>query len=323
MFSILKKYFIFIIVLVLTGCNSSNDTPNDSPNITDENLNKISELRINVESPEMEVGESQELTLTAIWNNGKEKDITENIKWSVGDDSASLNETTGKLKAKSPSIVNVTATFSQITTEKQIIINPSSLQSINLEKISSATPICQETQLIAMGVYADGSTKDISKYVRWDIKGKDQFKTINLREMNEVSNNRFLMSSQFPDTVTITATYNYDYFNPQDSINSSKDIDITDNISKFEIENIYRDKSIVLGQAGFIRTQTTYDDGSSVFGSTPSWSSSNPKVAKASNYNGTQNNAGVVTTLSEGTTTITAECGTHQASTEVTVTSIE
>ena len=221
--------------------------------------------------------------------------ISNAVSWTVNAGIATVSAT-GLLSANADGIVTVTATSGAVSSNATVSIDPVpvTLQSIAVTPATSTIEVGDTVQFLATGTYSDNSTADISSSVTWTVDSS--IASINLTG---------LLSTTADGSVTVTAA----------SGTISGTAAVTINPVPVTLQSIAvtpANSTVEVGETVQLLATGTYSDNSTAdLTNSVSWTV-NAGVASV-------NSAGVLSTTSEGTVTVTATSGAISATAVVTI----
>ncbi len=117
-------------------------------------------------------GTTQQFTATGTYSDGTTQDITTAVVWSVGSDRvASISNLAGAAglgSARAPGSSTIVATLSGKTGSASLVVSAEDLVAVKVASGNSAIAQGTMQQFVATGVYADGSSQDLSDDVIWE-----------------------------------------------------------------------------------------------------------------------------------------------------------
>ncbi|MCC5859516.1 MAG: Ig-like domain-containing protein [Ectothiorhodospiraceae bacterium] len=101
--------------------------------VVDENL--ASELRLGVLRIELPAGTSEQLTATAVFQDGSTENVTNDAAWAVGDDTVAAldEETAGLLRAIQVGETGITVDYQGLSVTAEVKVLPGALESLRIE----------------------------------------------------------------------------------------------------------------------------------------------------------------------------------------------
>jgi Bacterial Ig-like domain (group 2) len=230
-------------------------------------------------------GTSRQYLATATLSNGSTLNVTNQATWSSSAPNvASVGIHTGLVKGSStnfgPAVIS--ALYNGVTQTLIVSVNNVNVSSITVTPIAPVMPVGVTQHFNATAAFSDSSTQDISSDVTW-ASGTTSVATIsNLGTATSVS----------PGTSTITASFG----GQSGSANLTVDTSTLNNIVVSPSQTV-----LPVGKSINYQAYGNYSDGLQfVLTNLAQWSSSQPSVASIAN-------TGVASTLTPGTTTITAK----------------
>ena len=125
-------------------------------------------VRINVTpvNPTIAVGATQQFTAMGVYADDTTLDITQSVSWSSSSPSVATIVTGGKATAVAAGTTTISATSGPITGTTSLLVSKI-LVRINVTPVNPTATVGATQQFIAMAVYADDSTVDITQSVSW------------------------------------------------------------------------------------------------------------------------------------------------------------
>ena len=263
-----------------TKITATFDTVTSEARLTVRKLELISATLL---SPEIALGETEQLIATGIFAEGSE-DITSMVVWSSSDETVATIDSTGLVTSIGEGTTEITARLGEKTSDPQILtVGPPRLESIGVEPAEAAIALGQPLQYTAMGTYEDATTADITSRVTW------QSSDTTVATIDSTG----LVTSLSEGTIEITATLGEITSAPQTLTVGQPGL-ISIRVTPADTTTIAPGDSLQYVATG------TYTDGSEREAtSSADWSSSDETVA-------TIDSAGLAKALLEGETKITA-----------------
>ena len=265
-----------------TKITATFDTVTSEARLTVRKLELISATLL---SPEIALGETEQLIATGIFAEGSE-DITSMVVWSSSDETVATIDSTGLVTSIGEGTTEITARLGEKTSDPQILtVGPPRLESIEVVAAEAAIASGETLQYTATGIYTDATREDITSQVTW------QSSDTTVATIDSTG----LVTSIGEGTTEITARLGEKTSDPQI---------LTVGPPRLEsIEVVAAEAAIASGEtlqytATGIYTDATRED----ITSQVTWQSSDTTVA-------TIDSTGLVTSLSEGTIEITATLG--------------
>lgn len=249
----------------------------------------LESIVVSTNTPVIQVGESTPFTATGLYDTDIVKDITNEVIWSTSKleiaDVSNATDTKGLVSGHLAGVANITAVLDAVSGDHPIIVNAASLVSIDVNPATTTIANGLSQQYEAIATYSDGSSHDITDSVLWN-------SSISLVAQIDSSG---LAVSNGAGTTTITATHN--------TLSGTAQLSVIDPVViTFSISPT--SPSIALGTTQQFNATLTVDGVDNEVGELSVWSSSDTGVATISNA--VDLDIGLATSVSAGTTTITA-----------------
>ncbi len=128
----------------------------------------LSSLTINPSAVlSLPAGTTKALTVTAVYSDNSNADVTSQVTWTSGQASTAFVDTTGLLHGIASGITTIDAHLSGVDGTAAVTVGNATLTSIALTPSAPTLPLGQTVQMTATGTYSDNSTADISNQVSW------------------------------------------------------------------------------------------------------------------------------------------------------------
>jgi hypothetical protein len=256
-------------------------------------------LAITPSNPAFALGTSQALKATGTYTDGSTLDMTNTVSWSTGTSAIATVNGQGVASGVALGNTSVTATSGTVSGTTTLTVSPAVLVSIAVTPAIPAVPLGTTKQFMATGTFSDSSTQDVSATVTWSSD------TPATATISNTAGSHGLATSVVTGTTTITAS--------SGSVQGSTTLTVTA-AALVSIAVSPANPTIALGTTQAFTATGTYTDGSTQdLTATATWSSDTLTTA-------TINNAGLASSLNQGTSTIGATSGTATGSTTLTVT---
>ena len=241
-------------------------------------------------------GGTEQLTATGVYSDNSTQNITAQVSWLSSDSTIANVGGTGILTALKAGSVTVTASLGSVSGSAVILVNAPTLSALTITPTSFSIATGQSQQLLAQGVYSDGSSHDVTSQVSWSTNNGG------VATVSGIG----LVSGASAGSATITATYG--------AVNRTASVTVTA-ICLQSIFVVPGSASVATGQTQAFAANGLFSDGStSDITSSVTWSSSATNVA-------TIDPTGLATGVSAGNATITATSGSATGSGTLTITS--
>jgi trimeric autotransporter adhesin len=247
-------------------------------------------------SPSMAAGLSQQFTATGTYSDNSTQDLTGAANWNSSNPNVASVNSTGLASALTAGTTTISATVLSVSGSTTLTtVAPPPLQSISVTPANPSVAIGQNQQFVATGLYADGSTQDLTSSVSWS-SSQPAIAAITTAGLASGLGGGSSTITAALGTISATATL---------SVNP---------LALVSIAVTPGNASIALGTNQQFAATGTYADGSTLdLTTSATWSSSAPSVA-------TVNATGLATSTSAGQTIITAAAASIGGSSTLTVT---
>lgn len=238
-------------------------------------------------------GLTQKLTATVTFTDSSTQALS-GATWASNNTAVATVDTSGTVTGKSVGSATISATFSGITGSIIFNVTPAVLASITVSNPNISLGLSQ--QLTATGVYSDTTTADITSSVSWS-SATPSVATVSASG---------LATGVSSGTASLTAT--------SGAISGSATINVTSAVLQ-SIAITPSLPTVALGLTQQFTATGTYSNSTTQTLTGVTWTSGTPSVA-------TINGTGLVSTLAQGTSLISATSGTISGSTTLTVTGL-
>ncbi len=275
---------------------------NVSIQVNDAVLSKIEISPVNSSLP---AGYKQQLQATGIYSNQTSQDLTQQVTWVSSNDAVAEIDnrllSKGEVTAVNKGSTIITAYFAGKSATADLTVSDAVLTSIDVSPSSSKVAMGLQQQFKAIALYSDGSQTVVTDKVEWS--------SASSKATLVGSNKPGLFQANTQGNVFIIAKLNNEQGFTSLEITSAT----LDSLS-LELET---DKQ-ALGTTQQLIARGHYSDGSNVeVTDQVNWGSSNTSVARVSNADGSK---GLVTALSSGSVSVTAQFESIQANQAVEIT---
>lgn len=256
------------------------------------------------------VGLTRQFTATGVYSNGTSENLTSLVSWTSSNNAvampnANMTSNSGLVTAMSAGTVQIRATLGAVSAEATLNVTATALNSITVTPVISSVAMGLSRQFTAVGIYADGSTQNISHTVVW---ASSNIQTATMNANGTV--NSGLATGQATGVVQITATLG--------AVSGSATLTVTA-ASLSSISVTPQNPNLVNGLTRQFSATGLYSDGSTADLTTlASWTSGT--IAVASMNASQMPSSGLATGLSAGTSLIRAAFAGVEGSTTLTVT---
>jgi hypothetical protein len=255
-------------------------------------------------NPSISNGATQQFTATGTYSNATTQNITNSVTWASSNLSVASISASGLATGGATGTSNITATLGGVTSPAATLSVTTALLSIAVTPANPSIAMGTNLALKATGHYSDGSTQDLTSLVSWS-SSSPAVTVSNANGSQGVATGVSVGSATVSAASTTTPV-----------VSGSTTVTVTPAALQ-SIAISPASPSVVAGVQQQFTAIGTYTNGitQNITGSV-TWSSSNQTIATISNSAGTQ---GQATTLSQGSTTITATSGSINGSTILTV----
>lgn len=250
----------------------------------------IQAVLIQPENTTIFAGLTQQFSLSVVLNNGAVIQLADTITWTSSDPSIADIDATGLAVGVNAGVALITGTIGSFSATTSLTVLPPFVVEIEISPLDDRVPVFFTKQFQATAIFSDGATEDVTTSVVWSSSNGS---------VAAIGSNTGLALGLNPGITTITASL------PSTSISASTTLTVTP-ATLATILVIPVNPTIPLGinqqfaAIGVFSDQFVQDLTAQV-----TWASTNPAVA-------TINSTGLATSLSPGTTSITATLGAIQ-----------
>ena len=267
----------------------------------------LTSISISPTSPTIAKGTTQQFAATGTYSDNSSQVLTLTATWSSSITGvASISNAAGSVglaTAVSAGTTTISATVGSITGTTTLTVSAATLVSIAVTPVTPSISNGTTQQFTAMGTYSDSSTQNLTTSVTWSSA------TPVVATISNAAGSEGLASAVSAGASVISATLG--------SVVDSTTLTVT-SATLVSIVVTPTDPSIVQGTTEQFTAMGTYSDSSTQNLTTSvTWATSVPGVATISNASGSEGRA---TSVSTGTTTISATLGSISGSTTLTVT---
>ncbi len=256
----------------------------------------LKSLQVTPNPVELSPGLTQQLTATGIFEDNTNQNVTAQATWSSSAPNvASVNASTGLVRALAAGEATVTATLGNLTATTNVKVKPT-LVNITLTPANLTLPVGLTQTIRATGVFSDNTTEEIT--VSW-ASGNAAIATVS---------NTGLVSAVNAGTTTVTAT--------SGNVSATASVRVEPlTLTRLTIAplspTVPKGATQAFNATGVFNNNTTRDVTNEV-----TWTSTNTSVLGISNANGTR---GQATAVNAGTSVVEATLDGVSAATTATV----
>jgi len=260
-------------------------------------------IAVNPTNPSIAKGTAQQFTATGTFSDNTTQDLTGSATWASANTSVATVNNGGMAASVQPGSSDISAVYGGKSAATTLTVTPATLVSIAVTPTNPSIVKGTTRQFAATGTYTDNSTQDLTASASWSSSNTG------VATISDSTGSKGLAASASVGTTTITAAY------------SGKNETTTLTVTAPTLASITvtpADPSIALGTTKQFTATGTYSDSTTQDLTTSvTWSSSSPGVAAVSNAAGTK---GLATSVTTGSTTITATSGSVSGYTTLSVT---
>lgn len=278
---------LLLCLLFLSACGNGSFAPGVG--------GILESIQITPSGPSVPLGENQQFSAMGHYHDGSSKDITASVVWASSNTTVVTMSGTGFATSRSTGSSTVSATLSGVAGYGTLTVTNAILVSIAITPANSDLLLGTLQQFTATGTFSDGSVRDITGSVTW-VSSNDSVASISGSGLTTALSLGSLAISASSGSISASTTANV-----QSSVLTSLAIDPANA------------KLAHLTSQQFHATGTYTDGSTQNLTGKVSWTSSNNPVATIAS-------AGLLSTLTPGTTTITATLGSIATSTTLEVT---
>ncbi|MCL9781993.1 Ig-like domain-containing protein [Vibrio sp. S4M6] len=129
----------------------------------------LQDIEIVPPSLSMPIGYSRDLTAIGLFNDKSSQEISQHVRWHVEDSNVALVKHHGKLSALAQGATHISARSGNVASSAtlDLEVTGAALSEIQITPNYNQLPAGSAKQLKAIGVFNDGSTKDLTSTVSW------------------------------------------------------------------------------------------------------------------------------------------------------------
>jgi hypothetical protein len=224
-------------------------------------------------------------TAVGTFSDGTTQGLSLVANWSTSSPSVATIAQYGLATGQSAGTAVITASVGAVSGTANLIVESSALNEIDISPSNPSVPQQISTNLTALGKFADGSTQNLTTVVTWTSS------SASVATVSNAGGLKGIVTGETPGTSTIGAVFAGQV--------GSTTLQVT-NATLTALAIVPTSPSIALGTSQYLAAKGTFSDGSVMDLSTQVvWTSSNANVAVI-------NTQGLASSVSSGTTTITA-----------------
>ncbi len=226
-----------------------------------------------------------------IFSDNSVQDLTDQVTWETGSSAVATVDVSGLVSGVAAGTTTVTASRSGVSDTADIEITGATLMSLTIEPQEATLANGYDRQFTVTGIFSDSSTQDLTEQVTWSSTDTG------VATISNSAGTRGYAESQSAGTTTIEVTYG----------TKSDAASVTVSSATLDSIAVTPDNPIAYGTNQQFTATGSFSDGSTQdLTDQVTWNSSNTAVATVSNAGGHE---GLATSVSSGTTTISASMG--------------
>jgi 6-phosphogluconolactonase (cycloisomerase 2 family)/urocanate hydratase len=287
---------LLCLMAFVTGCHSSSGSY--SPPAV-----QLTSIAVGPPDSSVAMGLSSQFTATGLYSDGSKQDVSSQVTWSSTNAAAAWISNAGLATTAGPGSTLITAKLGKMSGSTSLNVTAATLVVIDLTPTNASLANGLNGRFVATGVYTDNSVHDITASVTW---------ASSVNSVASISNapgSNGMTTTTGTGSTLISASLG--------AVSASTTLTVT-SATLVSIEVTPTNPSVANGLSETLQATGVYTDHSTHdLTSSVTWSSSVAGVASVSNTPGSN---GLATTVTPGSTTITAMLGATSGSTNLTVT---
>ena len=116
----------------------------------------------------LSLGNSGQLTATAMLSDGTSQDVTGSVTWSASPSTVVTANAQGNITGVGKGTALVSASYQGATASAAVSVGPPALTGITIAMDQASLPVGGSEQLTASGKYSDGSAQDLTQSATWN-----------------------------------------------------------------------------------------------------------------------------------------------------------
>lgn len=154
-----------------TACGGGSGTSTSTPSnpSTPSNSPTLQTITVSPSAPSLLVGQSQQLSATALYSDGSNKDVTTSVTWSSSDSTIASVNSAGMVKANAQGSVSVSALLSGVkgTANVSSQTGAASVTGLSVTPASASVGVGTTMNFVATATTSDHSTQNLTASVNW------------------------------------------------------------------------------------------------------------------------------------------------------------
>ena len=275
------------LCLLSAACGSQGTTSQSPQTPT------LKSLAISAESSSIPEGATYPLTVIGTYSDGSSATLTDKVTWFSSDNSIAAVNAAGQVTGVAKGNVVITASTKSLSSTISLSVGDAVLSRIDITPPAPSLPANTALQLVAIGTFSNGTSRDVSDLVTWSGSDSSRLVVSSIGRVTGIGSG----------TTTVTAKAG--------AISASVSVKVTTSQLVRMAVLPYQPVTGV-GVIQRFSALGTFDDYTTSELVSVSWNSSDSTVAQVSS-------GGTATPLKSGATTITATAGAIQGSVVLTV----
>ena len=150
--------------VLMTGCGVQPSQPQPKTQ-----SHQLTALLVTPASVSLPLGENLQLNAIGILADGSRQDLTPTVKWNSASVSIARVNMTGLVTGLSSGTVKISATDGDIAGSQVVYVTPAALMTISISPAAAAAALGDNAQFKATGNFSDGSKQDLTTSAAWSI----------------------------------------------------------------------------------------------------------------------------------------------------------
>jgi hypothetical protein len=287
-----------IIVLMLSGCGSGG-TPTRHNDFT-----PLTSIEIVAVAPAIAAGSSTRLSVIGNFSGLFTRDITDQVLWSSDSPAVAgfvTASSPSRVTGHSPGTARLTATVGVVSATFELTVSSASLTALTITPAAPTIAKGLSGQFAAIGTFSDSTTQDLTLDVSWASSDPA------VATVSDAAGSKGLAQALAAGTTTISATF------PFNGLSGTTLLTVTVPVLQSITVTPANPSLLTLSSTSFKATGNFSDGTNADLTSQVAWSSSQSGFASIAS-------GGTATTLTQGTTTISATLGGISGTTTLRVT---
>jgi uncharacterized protein YjdB len=155
------KRLVVVVALVTAACGSHKELSSTL----------LVQIQVTPPAPRVAAGLSQQLAATAIYENGRRQDVTDQVAWSSSEVTVAAVDASGLVTAATAGSTVVVASLEGKTASATLQVSDAILVSLELAPSQLQVPLGVALSALVRGTFSDGSLVDLTSQVSWGAPG--------------------------------------------------------------------------------------------------------------------------------------------------------